>query len=122
MTEQQHEVELKGYTTDVTMATAILAQPCAEHHEPGWQERAVRALSEGWPVDGYSGGPYDPDCPACQAMPTVRYEAVLGHETNDPRCVGVDPETGAAILIHNPIKRWWHKATSRGRRPAWRQA
>lgn len=112
----------KGFMTEVAMAEATIRQPCGAHHQPGWRDRALRALDEGWPVDGYNGGPYDPDCPACQIMPALRFEKVLGHETNDPRVVGVDHTTGAAILIHNPIKRWWHRATNRGRRPAWRQA
>lgn len=87
---------LEGYQTTVTMAEATLIQPCRRHHVDGWQERAVRALTEGWPVDGYTGGPADPSCEDCAAMPALAYEWVVGYHTNDPRVVGVN-ERGEAV-------------------------
>jgi hypothetical protein len=90
-------VELKGYVTDVVMARPIVARPCAEHEVAGWEDRARRAAVQGWPVDGYNGGPHNPDCPACRAVGTVALDGVVvGWSSTDPRVVGVN-ERGEAI-------------------------
>jgi hypothetical protein len=89
--------DLKGYTTEVVMAKPIVARPCAEHDVPGWEDRARRATVHGWPVDGYTGGPHHPDCPACQAAGLIELdEVVVGWTSTDPRVVGVN-ERGEPI-------------------------
>lgn len=112
--------DLRGYTTETATATATIRRPCSVHATPGWRlEHSVLALEHGWPPD-HPGSGFVIDCEACQAGVPLRFQKVLGHETNDPRVVGVTDQA-EAIIISKPLHRLVYRLRNRGRRHQWHQ-